>query len=1093
MATNIGDEKVASTAIAGKAVQARSDSIVAKDTPMHTPDLEPTWEVFRPMGSLVDNPTFLDTMKTTRKTLKTVSKTLQDVLALIESARAVLKLVAIFESVFKNLLYTFLNTLLDQLQRMLNDAKSTGVYVIDLVSYHWIKTSDTANVDDNDYLATIANGPWYSMSLADKIEKQSEKPGLFSQIGNLLQAVDQSYKRENYSQFIETIVDAFEDTNDVPSGAMAYSMSPFDDSSFYDYEYEWRKDPSGHRRGIEVVTSKTLKEKDRKTFGLNVPNFFQSGRPDFGEQAYMKVYLIAYCMPDVGQVVKLLKNMYGLLGNLIPFGKMWDALEQATKADEKVSNIEDNNPFKADARKLEKPVITNTNEKKADKDLFAKASDAVSDEVNAIANEFHKVFGVVTAPAQEPNFYGINMYTLFAPYFDILQSLLNTCRSWANKELPGVGGLIEMLESWLTDLEEQINKLLDLIAMIENFLRLIEMILNITGLRILSFDTKDGIPGVVKALRRSRNFGEENQDKKLINEKVRAQSAEKNIREQKAISDDYVKELADLKLRQDHLNKLHAIVLDWNTYILSQGLSTKQTALNNATIYWDNLIQTEQSKIDTIQDAHEDIIGIVYLKAVLYDNYDIAINGQTLGGEYYPGYAQQIIDVTDARDTLIAQHNDPSNPDIEDYQSKIDAYNNQITLLTNLSTDTTNTYNYENDNYTWVQSNITSDPYSTQLSDASAAFIVLKNDNDPAYSGSAAEAFQNSILADEALLVIYNNDIVDLNAEVVTVNDTKNLRRTEIYAYDSYAYTIKAEDYTVATMPPITDPAPWNDVVFRNLFLNSTDGYFYCVGRLTDIPNEIIALQLLVTNTEQDIIDTQSDWDIYSIDSIESQKRYTIMKSVLTREIQIEGYELTITNLNHSKDLEVIAKNLEINNIIKNGWNNYLSDTVIYYKETVPYSKDGVLIGTWTDNEIGYLIFKDKYDMHSPVVINNQCLPIVNALTYIDAEIAVNLKNGEAALSAYNEAVKEEEAAKEAQVVEEGMAWDPAAKMYYGGFLFCYGWPLDLQSRATKDITTLYKDNFQDPLLSETSVFNQQVSDLDASKKVGQFLNWVFK
>ncbi len=159
----------------------------------------------------------------------------------------------------------------------------------------------------------------------------------------------------------------------------------------------------------------------------------------------------------------------------------------------------------------------------------------------------------------------------------------------------------------------------------------------------------------------------------------------------------------------------------------------------------------------------------------------------------------------------------------------------------------------------------------------------------------------------------------------------------------------------------------------------------------------------------------------------------------------------------------------------------------------MPYSVDGVVIGDWTDNEIGYLILKDNYNYRNPLITNNLCLPIENALINIDGLIATAQRNVEVSKKAYDQAISDEKNREALYSNSTISNWKATDKYYYGGFLFCYGWPLDLDERTTKDIGTLYKESFQDPLLSQSELATELGSSSDIGKATGKLLNWIFK
>jgi hypothetical protein len=1039
--------------LASTVVATPRDGILTNNSNTSTSDKEPKWETFAPFSFIANNSEVTKALKATKKTLKTTERMLIRLQTLIQSAKAVLNIISIFEKTVKNIIYTFLSQIINQLQTILNDVKSTGVYGLDLISYHWINNADLEAAINKDYNAIIAAGPWFANGTTEENSTKTVAAG--NTILDILNAVDKSYKRETYYEFIETIVSAFQDINDVPSNEIAYAYAPasFGGTSYRDKNNNLKVTTTGHTN---------------KVFGLDMPTILQSGRPDFGNEAYVKVYVIAFCVPDIGQTVNLILNLKLLLGDLITDAKQLDALKS-------IINITNNG----------NELIT-TGAKSLNKYL-----DSMDPALDKMRTELTKVNSTIRVQGKDPNFYGINLYTLFAPYFDKLQLLLNMCNSIINQETPGVGGLIDTLNSRLTDLEEQISRLLNIIETIENLIRLLEAILNITGLRILSFDTKEGLAGIVTGLRNAVDFGDTNSTYAALMETQRKNKATTNINNLKDEYDDYLNELADMQKRKTNMTAIKSIVQRWYNYVTLADLFNKQDALKEAEISWNNQILTQNKLKQDIIDTLNDIDGLAIQKTNLTTEWENANNGQTISGVFINGYTQTIAELVTARDALIAKHNDPTQPDINDYEGQLSSYNLQINAITQLQTDTHNTYDYNFNNLTWVQEAITEAPYTSQLITANQIFIDLKNDNNPDYSGSQAEIYKNNKISLNLDLTNLNNNITILNEEIVTVTTLKNNLHAQIYAYNNYAYMIDADDYPESGGLPTT-PAPWDETAFTDLF-TGTNGYWWCVRRLAEIPDDIADTNAAIAAKEIQITNNQTLWDNFSINNIMMQSRYNILKTILTNEISKQNITTVINNLIISQTADLSEKNEEINIIIEEGWSNYLSGCLIYYKESVPYSVDGVVIGDWTDNEIGYLILKDNYNYRNPLITNNLCLPIENALINIDGLIATAQRNVEVSKKAYDQAISDEKNREALYSNSTISNWKATDKYYYGGFLFCYGWPLDLDERTTKDIGTLYKESFQDPLLSQSELATELGSSSDIGKATGKLLNWIFK
>lgn len=405
-----------------------------------------------------------------QKWMKATSKVLLAAQKLIVSVRKITQTLNTFLSFYQDTLRMFVKTLASQIERLVTDVKSTGIYFLDMTTYHFYEKDDTI------YTSGAFVGPWWedadinddtvkkarektisfldsfeagAKDTVDKVTKKSKNEMWKETLDSMFQ-----YKMETYDEFIDRMCSHFTNTDDV----VPYSLSETSTSILTDAKNWLDRSPwgtlAGHDNGLKS---------------------FRTGRPDFGPNGNMKIYIIACAFPDITKVFDFLTLLFGIdynsesktSGGLA--GKlMSDSLKIAQQT------VEVGNVFKK--------YYGNINE-----------------------------LGSISAPVRKPQeshavypyWVGITAGNMFGPLFDYIDDLLSRLSSLSvNVDR----GLLDAIEGILKAVYADIETLLAIINVINEILEYINMLLNIPTIAILSFDVQGGGYEVAQYIKSATGF-----------------------------------------------------------------------------------------------------------------------------------------------------------------------------------------------------------------------------------------------------------------------------------------------------------------------------------------------------------------------------------------------------------------------------------------------------------------------------------------------------------------------------------------------------------------------------------------------------------
>lgn len=439
-----------------------------------------------------------------REKLIPIRKALQKGIELLNAIQSVVNLFKMLEMFYQSLLFAFLELVLTQLQTFIEDLRSTGIYVLDLTSYHFsdfFKSKPESNTPYKDAVET--QGPWY-LSTGEIEVDQSKLTNAGTSWMDYVQSFLEIYKKETYNEFINKICLAFLNENDTPDPNL--TLINYIKISNIDKNYvKAVKDRKSLEEINEIIAGyESFKNKDKFSFLV--------GRPNFGPNAHMDGWVIAFCFPNILPLFTFLNMLKRL--NIFPFNFITGQENQRMVAIwENFKNLLGTDAWLGKYLEIGKEFIAQMDKFKFGENLPQKID------------------------KQEPFFMGINAGSLFGDIFSDADRLIKTIRnllqpidtSWANQ--------INMV---IEGIKEEIEDIIGFIDLIDQILFIIEQLLAVRGIKWLRINTDEGTQGVIEILQNAVGFNptnptEETYDDKLLKIKEKEDEINKNFTDQNTI------------------------------------------------------------------------------------------------------------------------------------------------------------------------------------------------------------------------------------------------------------------------------------------------------------------------------------------------------------------------------------------------------------------------------------------------------------------------------------------------------------------------------------------------------------------------------
>lgn len=290
---------------------------------------------------------------------------------------------------------------------------------------------------------------------SDEEKRNREKQGLtdsetWKKFKRAMTKISMFYRPMSYSEWIQTVADAFVDKYDMPDGEIVNAMR------------------SVNNRQTKMSTE------DWRAYSEFTQKQFKPGAPRFGEGSMASVMIICVASPNLKEFLSLwerLKSIFNMTSN----GK---AVNEISNFFTTIDNMPENG-FPERETFLEY--------------LHTQAVEQWED--------FNKIYSVIDA-GQKPDFYGTNMAMMFHDIFNTINQIYHFLENYLG-DVPSP--FADEISSLLDTIDRRLKDVDRLLKYVDNLLDLMVSILN-TGVYILKFDSNKGVNDIYDRLINASDF-----------------------------------------------------------------------------------------------------------------------------------------------------------------------------------------------------------------------------------------------------------------------------------------------------------------------------------------------------------------------------------------------------------------------------------------------------------------------------------------------------------------------------------------------------------------------------------------------------------
>lgn len=1015
----------------------------------------PQWKTF----NLLDSASLRQVRQVTSSvqsgldSVKEIMDTVDDILNTVQSFMQILKLI---ESIADRGIMAFLDSFINTVESLMDSIRSTGVYGLDLFSYHFqdfpIQYADDSFLNGNEwwkgevasYKKIIdeklkADAAQYQilLNVAKKINAP-EMQGHIQQLEGMIKSLQQGnkpndqdiinlkileltvrdlpteyyeaynkqirdlleliflwkYKPETYYEWINVICEAFVDPNDKPGKPVLSLMNKVIEEAAQGKTVE-----KLHHNSLPKI--ETLTEND-------FPAVFKSGRPLFSEGDYMKVVLVGFCVPSLDAVKDI-----------------WNAMQQIPDL-------------------VKGAASSSLTSFKGFKDAAEHYGKKWDDLLSKVGADFDFAQDVATY-GEEPNFFGVTLDIFLRDIFRYIELLLDRMKGF---NLPLTSSIFDNIDSVITTIKQWVAFAEHILNIIEQLNKLIDALLTLSQGFILNFDTNDGVPGVIEALKETKPFTtvRTNINKvlktfELANNPEAVLSITQNastIPEMIANVGNYKQRVSqDRRTAADQYNiadeNYKAVTAKQSNlqviYTETQSFESAKAASNYDALVAETAaeIEAQDAVIASYSDLYDAEIAATGSRSWITSQIAVFTAELASTSAFNVVNAEAQANIQAQIDALDDQNDDPYGPTIPDYAEQRAALVAQKNLLIQLKSDHDAEYTTLKDRYTETQDTITAFvtahpveseddlvDYDLQISILQDYLTTSKANREIAYQAylNAVEGYNNAIDADNANIALRQNEIASLNGQIADWTAEK----TYWEAVDPIGHAAR-----IAELEGLISDAE-DDIATKNSQIN---GY----------RADILVQQANITLAEE-------NQTLYDENAISYQELWKLMLDALIHWRQAEYYRLIKEGLNADLEEYITTQNTTINNLVAS-----------LVANTMPSQNDSTYTQTYSE-----LNLEEGYDKTFPVAsrVQNAIAKITNSggrleATEIPREIAQSeLTYCDSILSVLTDSfINEKTNELLAQNEEE---FNPNEKMFYGGFLVCFGMP------TTQSFTTSATD-----------------------------------
>lgn len=377
--------------------------------------------------------------------LESVKEKLNSAVDFLDALETLLNILSAFENILNDFFNGFLGAFLEEVKKIIQEAKSTGIYALDLTTHNYIGNK-FINIDENgysgdplidDYIRNDLTFPYWVKEFGgtEPLETNMTKKWWTRWMG--------IYKRQTYRDWINVAISAFLDENDKADPTL---------SSLY--LSKWRGQASS-------VKNSNQEKSDAFMIPPNALKYIRPGRPDFGPRGYIRCWVVAITAPDFVGFIQLLGLFSYFLGSSLG--------RQKRHLDSLVEKMKQDTTDFLDFRDIQKFFKDNLTPP--------------------------------TSRGEPPDFIGISAYQLLPELFDGLERIIDALRALFEKTSSGLAKYIKDIIEFLRAEIQEIRMFIQLIQEIVDF---IDRLLEFNG-ALLDVEAY-GTSGLVEAITNARGF-----------------------------------------------------------------------------------------------------------------------------------------------------------------------------------------------------------------------------------------------------------------------------------------------------------------------------------------------------------------------------------------------------------------------------------------------------------------------------------------------------------------------------------------------------------------------------------------------------------
>lgn len=936
----------------------------------------PKWEAWRPFF----NPTLYKFLGNTSNELRQVNNVLDKAVTVLDQVKSFVSLLAELEALIKQGILGFIQLIADKLDRIVTDFESTGIYFLDLTSYHFTDKTELERTQEHN---NDEPKPWWdpdrnvSAELTSQSPKQktSEEQSRIKQLGiilsNFFALMNANYERESYNQFITRICNAFTDPNDVPRGGL------------YDEFMRIKKleDFSLKSGDIKVVDPSMLKGTRKQ-----IPYIFQTGKPDFGPNCTMYVFIFGFTVPNINDLYMLISKV----------GKVFKIFTENS---------------------IVKKIIDFYNDPKKQQEIEKFLKGLINEfDVDFLPYQEQKKSEL--ASREEPNFLGITAYSLFGQIFDEIHRLINKLRSFTyNIDT----SLLDVIMQILDAIENDIRNLKRIIQSIIDVIDFINSLLALTQFFYLKVVTHQGTADVIDQIYNSKGFFMISQDSldKMDNDEIdRGNSVNDILNTYSTDREKANEEHTHYLSIYNELLSLKTIVQQWLDYAeLSNPPSKRSLSKINQDITNENTKYLQDKAIidNNITIQKNDPNSVVSFKT----KRDLKISERDT---FSTGMSTQISAKQSELDLLIQQYNDSQNPALsiavpDNYENRKSALELEILILT------------DSKNSSLVD-------YNNLINRLSSTISFIEATSQPQYETARTTAINNLNVYKVALTNLtnqYNIDKLNKENDITSKENDLTINRQAQTTKRLLINSIQNQiDLWIIEHGLPVDPVLQEQFDLANIQLNTL---------LTEENSLIAQIDIL----KNDLITIDINYQSSKTQNTKNQEIEQWKLDCFSIEIIIRNLVVSLTVLTNTYNNKISYLTIEKSSIYSGGINilalqnqyvlglNVLTKIEPYYideQESDINQKKKYSTGDYNINDPDITRIENIITIYDTKGYLNSVKAKVDI---IDGQIKHIIKENKKKLQEYTER----------RTMLQGLMnnFDPDKPGYYGGFLVCMGYP----------------------------------------------------